>query len=137
MRPLVAVLFLAGLSPAAPVPKAVKAKVDDRTRIVGRWKPNDGSHYRLWHEFRDDGTMRLCDRPTELQGAAQYRWTLDPAATPKRMTWYYLNDTKPAFEGVYELDGDELRFNYSSSTIPKSVGPEVLNYNTLTRDTAK
>ncbi len=132
MRPLVALALFVALAPAAPVPKGLK-KPDDKTGIVGRWKPNEGE--RLWYEFRDDGTLRVNERPTELNGVAQYKWTLDSASSPKRMTWYAAGTTTMLFECVYELDGDDLRLNYSSSTIPKAVGPDILNYSTRTRDT--
>src|SRR5207244_3337849 len=53
MRPLLAITLLATLAPAAPVPKALK-KADDKSGIVGIWKPDKGSE---WFQFDAEGGM--------------------------------------------------------------------------------
>lgn len=113
MRTLLAVALFVGVASAAPVPKAVKQK-DETALLVGRWKGADPTSHSF--EYRADGTMKVWNGEND-SGAAEYRWTLDPAASPKRMTWYDRNGDppRPAFECVYELDGDELKISYESA----------------------
>ena len=121
MRSLVSLALLAAFAVAAPVPKAVK-KVDDKTRIVGRWLADQQNSHSF--NYKDDGTMTVWNGPVD-SGAAKYRWTLDDTASPKRMTWYDTTSTppRPQFECVYELDGDKLTITYESApTVPKGVG---------------
>lgn len=103
MRPLLAVALLVGLAPAAPVPKAVKK--DDAAQIVGSWKPTDKGtcHY----EFKADGTMRTWHDPA-VGPPIDWTYTLDPAATPKRMK-LATADGKNSYDCVYSLDGDQLK----------------------------
>lgn len=133
MRPLLAIMFLVGVAVAAPVPKAVK-KNQDAALIVGRWKPADGTEN--WYEFKDDGTMKVWGFGGEKQ-AVPYRWTLDPTASPKRMTWYKANATTPTWECVYELDDNALRMTYClAPNVPTAIGPgKDLFVNGQARDT--
>lgn len=120
MRPLLVVALLVASAPAAPVPKGVKVK-DETALLVGRWKAADPTSHSF--EYRADGTMKVWNGEND-NGAAEYRWTLDPASTPKRMTWYDRHDDppRPAFECVYELDGDELKISYENAPrMPKAV----------------
>ncbi len=122
MRPLLAVALLAFVSPAAPVPKGMKAKKDDASQIVGLWLATTNANT---HSFRynDDGTMKVWNGPQGEAGGVPYKWTLDATASPKRMTWYSVGSTTPSFECVYELDGDSLSITYESApTVPKGVG---------------
>lgn len=112
MRPLLAIVFLAGLALAAPVPKELKKK-SDVDLIVGTWKPAQGRTE--WFEFTADGGMKAWNTGGSAANGAPYTWSLDPTATPKRMTWYSAGQTKPSWECVYELDGDTLRISYVSA----------------------
>lgn len=133
MRPLLAVVLLAGLTTAAPVPKAVKKK-DDQESLVGRWKPSDGT--KQWYEFKDDGTLKTWNEPNEAK-AVPYNWSIDPTASPKRMTLYSPGTTRPEWEVVYELDGDDLRMTYChAGRVPAGVGKKHGIFNGQTRDTS-
>ena len=132
MRSLLAAVVLTTLAPAAPVPKAVK-KVDDAGLLVGRWRPNDGS--KQWYEFKADGTFKTWNEPSE-DTAYHYKWSIDPTASPKRMTMSNAGSGKAEWEAVYELDGDDLRITYSGvGKVPAGIGKEFGIFNGLTRDT--
>lgn len=113
-------LLLAGPALAAPVPKELRAKRGDAELIVGRWKPADGT--RQWYEFKADGTMKTWNEPNE-GSAVPYRWSIDPTATPKRMTWANARTGRVEWEAVYELDQNDLRMTYNSApTVPIGIG---------------
>jgi uncharacterized protein (TIGR03067 family) len=134
MRRLIAVVLLATLAPAAPIPKELKKK-DDAARFVGRWKPVGTST--MFIEFASDGSMKAWTEATTERSAASYTWTVDPTPTPKRMTWY--SDGKPRWEAIYELDSDSLKFLYGSQTAKLSdkVAPDgTYLFEQLTRDTS-
>jgi uncharacterized protein (TIGR03067 family) len=104
---------------AAPVPKAVKKK-DDGTAILGRWQgivlPKAASNTVYTFRFADDGTCGLTTGSNDTESAARY--TLDPTASPKRMTW----NNGPEWRCVYELDGDTLRIGFvSGKEIPDNM----------------
>ena len=106
MRPLLAVALLVGFAPAAPVPKTLK-KQDDKDAILGTWNPAPGRTE--WFEFKADGNMKAWNTGVSAASGVPYKWSIDPTATPKRMTWYSPGEAKPSWEGVYELDGDTLK----------------------------
>ncbi len=121
MRPLLAVVLVAALAPAAPVPKALK-KASDQQLIVGRWKPREG--HTQWYQFNDDGTLRTWYGADDPGGGNQYRWALDPTASPKRITWVGITSGKAEWEGIYELAGDTLKVAYSPvPKVPEGFGP--------------
>lgn len=125
MRPLVALLLLVGLATAAPVPKVVKKKTDDAELLLGYWKPvGDRSE---GFEFAADGVMKAYGSRDRQGGGVPYKWSIDPTASPKRMTWGGSTDGKPQWECVYELDGDKLRITYAivGSPVPTEIGPHV------------
>ena len=134
MRPLLALALLVAFAPAAPVPKGIK-KQNDQERIVGRWLAQNGRGHSF--VYNEDGTMKVWDGAMEPVGGANYKWTIDPTVTPKRMTWYGVGGTAPQYECVYELDGDELKITYESAPkIPTAVGGGSQNHR-MTRDPAK
>ncbi len=107
MRPLLAVVLLAGFATAAPVPKAIKKKQDDATQLVGTWKPTaKGS---AWFRFDAEGKVKT--------------WYDTPGS---EMIWTYTADAKGAanrlrlteigsagvrtYDCVFDLDGDALKF---------------------------
>ncbi len=121
---LAAGLFASALV-AAPVPKE-KPKVKDEDAILGTWQLDklDGG----------DGGAAL--RPEELarvtmtfkKGGKLFRtgnsgpgedrdtdYTLDPAAKPKTLDYKKAGDKEPVV-GIYELDGDTLRWCSSGGT---------------------
>lgn len=112
MRPLLTLALLVGVAAAAPVPKELKKK-GDVDLIVGTWKPAQGRTE--WFEFTVDGGMKAWNTGGSAATGVPYTWSLDPTATPKRMTWCSAGQTKPSFECVYDLDGDTLRISYVSA----------------------
>jgi uncharacterized protein (TIGR03067 family) len=109
MRSLVTLALFFGLTSAAPVPKALK-KADDRQLILGRWMPAGGGTQ--WYQFNGDGTLSTWYTVGNAPDP-QYKVTLDPTASPKRITWIGLKSGKVEWEGLYELDGDNLKVAYS------------------------
>src|SRR5262249_20141614 len=111
MRPLFAVALLVGLAPAAPVPKDLKKKQDDKALLVGTWKPV--GNRTEWFKFDEDGQMKVWNTGGSAQTGVPYTWGIDPDADPKQMTW---GDTspqrRPQWDCLYELDGDVLRIVY-------------------------
>jgi uncharacterized protein (TIGR03067 family) len=113
MRTLLAVALLAALAPAAPVPKALKKKVDDTSAIVGTWRPAPGTRGESFR-FTADGGMQAWTGGAGGGESFPYTWVIDPTTDPKRMTWgSSSNPTQVQFECVYELDGDRLRIAYN------------------------
>lgn len=132
MRFAVMLLLAVGSLSAAPIPKELK-KADDKTALVGRWKPADSSAQ--WYEFKADGTMKTWNAPNE-GSAVPYLWTIDPTATPKRMTWANGRSGKVEWEAVYELDGNDLRMTYAHTPkVPTGIGAGFGIVNKQTRDT--
>lgn len=120
MRPLLAVVLLTALAPAAPVPKALK-KLTDAELLVGRWTPAEG--HNQWYQFNADGTLRTWYGNDSPDGPCQYRFVLDPTARPKRITWVGVTSGKAEWEGIYELDGDTLKVAYSPvPNVPEGFG---------------
>jgi uncharacterized protein (TIGR03067 family) len=114
IAPLALLALLVPPLVAAPVPKAVKVK-GDAERIVGTWAPDGGKAE--WYRFDADGTMSawVADHPNAPNA---YTYTLDPTATPKRMTWTVKGEKAPYYHCVYELDGDRLKVVYVDSGKP-------------------
>ncbi len=142
MRPLVVVCLLAGIAPAAPVPKAVK-KRDDKSLLLGTWKTTSEqgkTGAAIWthtYLFEDTGHLQQWFGPKE---SSNWEWAIDPEQTPKKMTWVNKRDGKNAYDCTYELDGDTLRLNYvgAGQPLPKGVGPKAGGYAVeMTRDTSK
>jgi uncharacterized protein (TIGR03067 family) len=110
MRHAVALLVLAAVAAAAPVPKALKAKRPDAEVFVGTWdtvvKELNGQPVpkTVW-TFDADLTMWSKSPGQEGKGV---KWAvkIDPDATPKRIDI----DT---FFGVYEFDGGDVRLAYT------------------------
>lgn len=114
MRPLLAVLLLAGVAPAAPVPKAKKP---DTERLVGTWKvtavdgkaSHGGSHTFVFEAEAKCRTVYGDDN----KNVAIWTWALDPDESPKRMKLAGAGDNASlSYECVYELDGDSLKIAF-------------------------
>jgi uncharacterized protein (TIGR03067 family) len=128
VRTHVLLALLAQLVPplaAAPVPKVVRPK-GDAERIVGTWSPDGGKAQ--WFRFDADGTQTAW-RAEYRHSPNVYTVTLDPTASPKRMTWTAKGETDPSSQCVYELDGDRLRVAYVTAGEPwpaevEAVAPE-------------
>lgn len=113
----VTALLAATLS--APVPKVVKRP--DAEAIEGRWvcatldtgagpQPDPES----WLELKD-GT--LSNGREDLKGHVRVPFTLDPSHSPG---WIDIKAKDvPVHEGVYELEGDTLRWSFSQPGQPR------------------
>lgn len=114
MRFALALLLAVGSLPAvltgAPVPKEMKAK-KDVDRLVGVWASTAPQQDGGWFEFAADGTLRTWVGPRR-EHLAVWTWAVvDPNASPKKAK--ITRTTAPAgqaFDCVYELDGDTLKF---------------------------
>ncbi len=112
MRTLLAVVLVAALAPAAPVPKALKPKTDDKTALVGVWRPAPGTRDESFR-FTEDGRMQAWSGQARDGGTSfPFSWSIDPTTDPKQMTWGDAASKQLSFECVYELDGDRLRIGY-------------------------
>ena len=115
MRTLLALALVAS-AVAAPVPKAVK-KQDDAALLEGRWVgvttdtgggPNPDPE--RWLEITDG---KFSTGIGSTRGYDGRTLRLDPSASPKHLD---VNNTRGGFHlGIYELDGDTLRWCESSS----------------------
>lgn len=135
MRPLLVVVLLAGFTPAAPVPKAVKKK-DDKELLVGTWKPaNKGT---CWFLFNADGTMKTWHDPN-AHSPLDWTWVLEETERlPKRMKLTRAGGGNESYVCVYELDGDGLKIGFVvGGQVPEKVetGPGVQLYE-QSRDTS-
>jgi hypothetical protein len=140
MRSVLALVLLAAIAPAAPVPKALK-KVDVGKQIVGTWKPTGRGS--AWFQFHDDGTLMTWHG---AEGAAanskmNWTWALDPAAdsSPRKVRLNRVPATDGGYDCLFELDGDTLRFVFlltKGMTPPAKVedGPN-LQLHEMTRHT--
>ena len=132
MRTAVALLLLAASLVAAPVPKALK-RPRDEDRIVGIWVRNPGET--AGFAIYDDGS---CDTGvgTTKKDRPPGRYKLDTTQSPKHIDWSP-DGGQTWFLGVYELDGDSLRFNFGdrgSGVRPKVLGPNTgFQWEDLTR----
>lgn len=119
MRPALLIAFALTVSAAAaPVPKAAK-KADDLTLLEGRWEgvtcdtgsgPYACPDY--WFEVKDG---KLSTGIKKDPGYVTRTLRLDPNASPKQID---VDDTRGAFHlGIYELDGDTIRWCESGSTV--------------------
>lgn len=135
MRPLVAVVLVAALAPAAPVPKAVKKK-DDKELIVGTWKPaNKGT---CWFQFNADGTLKTWHDPN-AHSPLDWTWAIEETdRLPKRIKLTRAGGGNESYVCIYELDGDGLKIAFIvGAKDPQKVeaGPGLQLYE-QTRDTS-
>ena len=107
MRTAFVLLVAAGSLVAAPVPKDFR-KAADKESLVGAWKSSDGT--KQWYEFKGDGTMKTWNELREEQ-AVPYLWTIDPTATPKRMTLTRAVGSG-TYDCLYDLTGDGLKLAF-------------------------
>lgn len=124
MRTAVVFLFAAGLSAAAPVPKAVK-KTDDAKLLQGQWASvtlDSGSGHKpdtsFWLIVEDDKMWMGVGTPTKR--STEYTFTLDPSQSPK-----HLNLTSNGGEPqnwIYEIDGDTLTWCHPSGKGERPTG---------------
>ncbi len=143
MRPLVALVLLAGLATAAPVPKAVK-KQDDKTALIGTWLVTDltvnGKNNTVSYNtftFDTEGKVTLRHQKGE-PGGSGWTWTIDDTASPRRMQWA-TQQGRTDWDLVYEVDGDTLKVGFigKGSKPPTKVEPcEGLTLYVMSRDTS-
>jgi hypothetical protein len=134
MRPLLVLLLLVGLAPAAPVPKALK-KQNASALLVGRWKPDKGSE---WFAFDAEGGMKAWSTGSEAT-AHPYTFTLDPDpdAGQWRMTWTQKGQATPSYYAVFLVDGDRLFLSYTGVQGKPPAKPDPTTPTNFTRDPAK
>jgi uncharacterized protein (TIGR03067 family) len=136
VHPLLAVVQLAALAPAAQVPKSLK-KATDAELIVGTWKPTGGD---FWYQFNSDGSMKTWHGPNRVS-PTNWTYTLDPTSSPKRakLTSDDGRNGGRSYDCIYELDGDSLKiaFVLNPKTPPTKVedAPGLQLYE-QTRDTS-
>lgn len=119
------VLIVAVPVVAAPVPKAVKKKVDSQT-ILGKWEGGlagtaKGGGYVF--RFADDGKCGITNiGPNGRENGAEYQ--LHPDKSPRQMTWWN-GAERTEWRCVYELDGDTLKvvFVHQGTDIPPDAAP--------------
>lgn len=119
MRSLLVALLLVAPAAAAPVPKAVK-KTDPKELFVGSWRLHrldgqpDPNQYT--YTFTGDG------KATALAaGGAYSEWTytLDPSATPPRITFTDKDNPRISWVWVYEMTSDRtLKCAYAQGGRP-------------------
>lgn len=118
MRIALLLTFALALSAvAAPVPKPLK-KADDLTVLEGRWEgvtvdtgsgPSNGGSY--WFEVKDG---KLSTGIGTTPGYVARTLRIDATTTPKQID---VDDTRGGFHlGIFEIDGDTIRWCESSST---------------------
>jgi uncharacterized protein (TIGR03067 family) len=114
----VAVCFTLSAVLAAPVPKEKgKEKLKDEDAIVGTWRvveidygggqkllPDHAKQSR--YTFGENGAFSITD---PRQPTANFTFKLDPSSKPKAMDWI-VNGQPLSILGLYELDGDTLKF---------------------------
>ena len=130
---LAAVACVSAVS-AAPVPKDFK-KPDDQAQLVGTWtmtRCNVGGRDdddRSWEAltFDADGGVRATFRDGRL--VLDYRTAIDPAATPRRMSWQNPKTREAQYECVYQIAAGRLTvaIPHDHKTPPASleIGPQV------------
>jgi uncharacterized protein (TIGR03067 family) len=129
MRPLIALTLFACLSPAAPVPKALKKKADDATLIVGRWKVHtlsvsgrNSNAPDSTFAFDRDGQVRIIEGGRD--NGNFWNWSLDPDGNPPGMRWVMPRGNNN-WDCVYELAGDSLKVGFvpAGAKRPEMVEP--------------
>lgn len=133
MRPLLAIALLATLAPAAPVPKALK-KADDKSGLVGTWKPDKGSE---WFQFDAEGGMKAWT--TNNAGSpVPYTYAIEPNPDGQewRMIWTSKGQPKPSYQVAFVVDGDRLYMHYSGFSAQPMPKPDPTSLPSFTRQTS-
>jgi uncharacterized protein (TIGR03067 family) len=114
MRTALLCLFAAGLSAAAPVPKALKKK-SDAELLQGRWEivtrdvgqgqeiPR-GEAAGYWWAF--EGSEFLAGFGAADDGKPGRGYQIDPDVNPRRLDFGYSKDA--TFHAIYRIEGDTL-----------------------------
>lgn len=135
-RLALAFALLAGVAPAAPVPKELKKK-ETEADIVGLWASRPGGTTGWW--FGPDGNAGT-GNPQQVACKAIYK--TDPTQSPKHLDWSQ-DGGKTWHLAVYEIENDVLKINFGaggSGVRPAAVGPNLgsqYETGTLNRDWAK
>jgi uncharacterized protein (TIGR03067 family) len=123
-------LLLLAVTPvlAAPIPKDFRPS--DAKTIVGKWHVesvnNDGTPHpayqtNVYFEFGPAG--QFAQTATGEKNVFRRVYTLDPTATPKRMTLLEPGSVAPQ-KWAYKVDGDTLLMGYlKGEAVPDAVGP--------------
>jgi uncharacterized protein (TIGR03067 family) len=110
VRTALALVCLAAVAVAAPVPKAVKPKRADAEVFVGTWETavnemnGNPSAKAIW-TFDPDLTM-WSKQPGDQGQGSKWAIKLDPEKSPKEIDIGHL-------PGIYEFDGDDIRVIFS------------------------
>ncbi len=106
---------------AAPVPKSLTARRPDAEAIQGRWVcatldtgAGPQADVESWLELKD-GT--LSNGRADLKGHVRIPFALDPSHAPGWID--IMAKDVPVDVGVYELDGDTLRWSFSQPGQPR------------------
>ena len=136
------ILSLATGAAAAPVPKEFK-KADDAAAVLGTWKTTaltvagraDANIHTHTFVFEADGK---CHSLFGKGNRSDWTYTLDPKATPKRMTWTSAPVGRGPqfgaleFDCVYEVSGNTFKLGFlpNAQAVPDKVelGPGLTLY---------
>lgn len=133
---------LTGFAPA-PVPKAQRTKnrgADDMVRLTGMWKVVSYERPGL----KAGGVIRTAITNVRIQNGkwafmrevnnaltptVEYDLKVDPNGTPKKMDLVRdLNGTVLTMKGIYQFDGEKLKFMYvTTTTIVRPAGAAPVN----------
>ncbi len=126
------VLLLAAVAIAAPVPKGMKkAKRPDAELFVGAWEMVEGPGGAQLYVWTFDEGLTMWSKAVGSEGPGS-RWvvTITPDTSPKEME---LTSDRTRYEGIYEIDGDEIRIVYGGNRPTAFEGKGKLNYTVLRR----
>jgi uncharacterized protein (TIGR03067 family) len=112
MRHTVAVLLLAAVATAAPVPKSVKAKRPDAEVFVGTWELQEGNNGGQKWAWTFDEDLTMWSQVVGANGRGS-KWVMkiDPDKSPKEIDF---DGGGTKWQGIYEIDGDEIRMVYNN-----------------------
>jgi len=126
MRATLALLLLAAVSPAAPVPKDFAKKRPDAEVFVGAWdtvvaeragRPTGKACWTF------DAELKMVSAPSNSEWAI----TLDPTKSPKEIDIGH-------YKGIYQFDGADIKIAFASGQRPTDFDPKPgVYYNLLRR----
>jgi uncharacterized protein (TIGR03067 family) len=132
MRAALLLTLAALAASAAPVPKALKAKRPDAEVFVGTWElvvsEHNGKPHPVPHQWTFDPDLTMWSKAVNAAGpGAKWPVKIDPEKSPKHI------DIGPGNNGIYEIDGDEIRIVYSGQRPANFDDKGKMNYTVLRR----